>query len=94
MLLPERVSVSVAPPTVRAVLLPVMLPLKEPPPVTVSAAAAPLSMTLPVPLSEPMEMLKPPRSSMPLSLTLELGGIAVVLPALRVPPVLIVVRPP
>ena len=94
MLLPESVSVCVVPPTVRAVLAPLIMPPKEPPPVTVKVAAAPLSMTPPVPLSAPMELLKPPRSSVPLSLTLELGENAVMLPAWTVSPLLIVVRPP
>ena len=94
MLLPERISVCEVPSTVSAVVAPVILPLKVPPPVTVRVAAAPLSVTMPVPLSAPMELLKPPRSSVPLSLTLVVAFKAVVLPALSVSPLLIVVRPP
>ena len=91
--MPDRVSVWVVPPTVRDVLAPVMLPLKLPPPVTVSVAAAPLSITLPPPLREPMETLLPFRSSVPLSVTLEVGENAVAMPALRVSPLLMVVVP-
>ena len=84
--------VRVPPATVRAVLAPVMVPLKEPPPVTVKVAAVPLSVTVPVPLRLPTVWLKPARSSVPGDVTVNAVSVgrALAMPSASVPAEIVV----